>query len=190
MSELQVITTNYTTTSKDTLELFELPQNYSVLINKLERLALGLDSALGNISLDRKEIEVAVSGSNEFLDPFTGPAASGHPQAPRNAYNHHETEIPLVVSDIWIGVILTLLIVSVLFFICSCFLYHKFQQWKNSCKYERNSLLLSLNILPSCFHALSLNKQLILDSIYILLEVLKTLFSNKRLKLNGCSAIS
>ncbi|XP_039963707.1 uncharacterized protein LOC126762343 isoform X1 [Bactrocera neohumeralis] len=132
MSELQVISTNYTTTSKDTLELFELPQNYSVLINKLERLALGLDSALGNFSLDRKEIEVAVGGSNEFLDPFSGPAAGGHIQPPRSAYSHHETEIPLVVSDIWIGVILTLLIVSVIFFICSCFLYHKFQEWKNS----------------------------------------------------------
>lgn len=136
MSELQVISTNYTTTSKDTLELFELPQNYSVLINKLERLALGLDSALGNLSLDRKEIEVAVGGSKEFLDPFSGPTAGGHLQPARSTYNHHETEIPLVVSDIWIGVILTLLIVSVIFFICSCFLYHKFQEWKNSCKYE------------------------------------------------------
>ncbi|XP_014093750.1 protein commissureless 2 homolog [Bactrocera oleae] len=132
MSELQVISTNYTTTSKDTLELFELPQNYSVLINKLERLALGLDSALGNLSLDRKEIEVAVGGSKEFLDPFSGPTAGGHLQPARSTYNHHETEIPLVVSDIWIGVILTLLIVSVIFFICSCFLYHKFQEWKNS----------------------------------------------------------
>lgn len=132
MSELQVISTNYTTTSKDTLELLELPQNYSLLINKLERLALGLDTALGNISLDRKEIEVAVGGSNEFLDPFSGPATGGHIQPPRSTYSHHETEIPLVVSDIWIGVILTLLIVSVIFFICSCFLYHKFQEWKNS----------------------------------------------------------
>ncbi|CAD7006373.1 unnamed protein product [Ceratitis capitata] len=133
MSELQVITTNYTATSKDKLEVFELPQNYSILINKLERLALGLDSAFGNLSLERKEVEVAVSGSNEFLDPFAGPtAAGGHPQTPHAAYTHHESELPVVVSDIWIGVILTLLIVSVIFFICSCFLYHKFQQWKNS----------------------------------------------------------
>lgn len=134
MSELQVFTTNYTNTAPDKVELFELPQNYSILINKLERLALGLDSAFGNITVDRKEVEVAVSGSNEFLDSFVGPLATSQVTQHHVIHPHHETEIPAVVSDIWIGVILTLLIVSVIFFICSCFLYHKFQQWKNSCK--------------------------------------------------------
>ncbi|XP_053954909.1 uncharacterized protein LOC128861049 [Anastrepha ludens] len=128
MSELQVFTTNYTTTSsQDKLELFELPQNYSILINKLERLALGLDTTFSNLSLDRKDVELAVSGSNEFLDAF----GSRVPPS-RVIHTRLESDIPAVVSDIWIGVILTLLIVSVIFFICSCFLYHKFQQWKNS----------------------------------------------------------
>ncbi|XP_017467389.1 PREDICTED: uncharacterized protein LOC108359836 [Rhagoletis zephyria] len=132
MSELQVFTTNSTINTPDTVELFELPQNYSILINKLERLALGLDSTFGNITVDRKEVEVAVSGSNEFLDSFAGPLVTGQISQHHVIHPHHETEIPAVVSDIWIGVILTLLIVSVIFFICSCFLYHKFQQWKNS----------------------------------------------------------
>ncbi|XP_067613651.1 uncharacterized protein comm3 isoform X1 [Eurosta solidaginis] len=137
MSELLVFTRNHTNNAPDKLELIELPRNYSILINKLERLALGLDSAFGNYTLDRNEVEVSLGGSNEVTDTLGGTLLAGHVPHTTVVRSHLETEIPIVISDIWIGVILTLLIVSVIFFICACFVYHKFQQWKNS--YRNNS---------------------------------------------------
>ncbi|XP_052848772.1 uncharacterized protein LOC128260100 [Drosophila gunungcola] len=123
---------------------FDLPGNYSILINKLEQLALGLDSALGNFTIDRQEVEINLSGAasaNDVADVADDlfdvlPAA----RAPTPHIAHGSRiytgddgqDFAHVVSDIWIGVILTLLIVFVIFFICACFVYHKFQQWKNS----------------------------------------------------------
>ncbi|XP_073842517.1 comm3 isoform X1 [Musca autumnalis] len=134
------IASNITTTTlapiaasiSDALDL-DILQNYSVLINKLEKLALGVDSTLGNISVDHKEFEISLSNS-DAMDLLGDPIASSRAGPPRVTYAKglDEADYSRVVSDIWIGIILTLLIVSVIFFICACFLYHKFQQWKNS----------------------------------------------------------
>ncbi|XP_017053365.1 uncharacterized protein LOC108096337 isoform X1 [Drosophila ficusphila] len=123
---------------------FDLPGNYSILINKLEQLALGLDSALGNFTIDRQEVEINLSGAasaNDVADVADDlfdvlPAARAPPphiaHGSRIYTGDDGQDFAHVVSDIWIGVILTLLIVFVIFFICACFVYHKFQQWKNS----------------------------------------------------------
>ncbi|XP_061394225.1 protein commissureless 2 homolog [Musca vetustissima] len=115
---------------------FDLLQNYSVLINKLEQLALGVDPNLENISVNHKEFEISLANGGT-VDLLGDPIASSRAGPPRITYAKglDEADYSRVVSDIWIGIILTLLIVSVIFFICACFLYHKFQQWKNSCKY-------------------------------------------------------
>ncbi|XP_050742185.1 uncharacterized protein LOC108030600 isoform X1 [Drosophila biarmipes] len=134
------------TSSGEKLDLggFDLPGNYSILINKLEQLALGLDSALGNFTIDRQEVEINLSGgasANEVADVADDlfdvlPAARAPPphiaHGSRIYTGDDGQDFAHVVSDIWIGVILTLLIVFVIFFICACFVYHKFQQWKNS----------------------------------------------------------
>jgi len=136
------------TSSGEKLDLggFDLPGNYSILINKLEQLALGLDSALGNFTIDRQEVEINLSGAataNDVADVADDlfdvlPAARAPPphiaHGSRIYTGDDGQDFAHVVSDIWIGVILTLLIVFVIFFICACFVYHKFQQWKNSCK--------------------------------------------------------
>lgn len=44
-------------------------------------------------------------------------------------YEYHN-----LVKDIWIGCILTLIIVSCVICSCSFFAYHKFQTWKRHCK--------------------------------------------------------
>ncbi|XP_026845520.1 uncharacterized protein LOC6597008 [Drosophila persimilis] len=132
-----------TTSSGEKLDLggFDLPGNYSILINKLEQLALGLDSALGNFTIDRQEVEINLSGgatdvTDDLLFSDVLPAARAPPphiaHGSRIYTGDDGQDFAHVVSDIWIGVILTLLIVFVIFFICACFVYHKFQQWKNS----------------------------------------------------------
>lgn len=35
-------------------------------------------------------------------------------------------------ADIWVGVVLTLMVLSCVCCVCSCLLYHRFQQWKRS----------------------------------------------------------
>ncbi|EDV98677.1 uncharacterized protein LOC6570862 isoform X1 [Drosophila grimshawi] len=142
------------------LDGFDLPSNYSVLINKLEQLALGLDSALGNFTIDRQEVEINLSGSasatdvadvaDDLLFSDVIPAARAPPPHIAHGsriYTGNDDDFH-VVSDIWIGVILTLLIVFVIFFICACFLYHKFQQWKNS--YRANHSDASIEICRHC----------------------------------------
>ncbi|XP_037940267.1 protein commissureless 2 homolog [Teleopsis dalmanni] len=138
MSELQLISNVTATSEKIEFPSFDLPQNYSILINKLEQLALGLDSALGNFTVEHKDAEIVVNGaSDDFIIGL--PTTAGRVPPPRIGHTHmDEVEYSRVVSDIWIGVILTLLIVCVIFFICSCFLYHKFQQWKNSYRTNPN----------------------------------------------------
>lgn len=132
------------TSSAEKLQLdgFDLPGNYSILINKLEQLALGLDTALGNFTIDRQEVEINLNGgasvndvTDDLLFSDVLPAAQTplrHIPHGSRIYTGEDEDFAHVVSDIWIGVILTLLIVFVIFFICACFLYHKFQQWKNS----------------------------------------------------------
>ncbi|CAH0382022.1 unnamed protein product [Bemisia tabaci] len=36
------------------------------------------------------------------------------------------------IADVWVGVILTLLVLSCIGCVCSCLLYYKFQEWKRS----------------------------------------------------------
>lgn len=42
------------------------------------------------------------------------------------------TQYEQLLADVWVGVVLTLLLLSCVCCMCSCLLYHKFQQWKRS----------------------------------------------------------
>jgi uncharacterized Fe-S cluster-containing radical SAM superfamily protein len=41
-----------------------------------------------------------------------------------------EVEYEKFLADVWVGVVLTLMVLSCVCCVCSCLLYHKFQQWK------------------------------------------------------------
>lgn len=41
-----------------------------------------------------------------------------------------EAEYEQFLTDVWVGVVLTLMVLSCVCCMCSCLLYHKFQQWK------------------------------------------------------------
>jgi uncharacterized Fe-S cluster-containing radical SAM superfamily protein len=47
---------------------------------------------------------------------------------------YREEEYEKFLADVWVGVVLTLMVLSCVCCICSCLLYHKFQQWKRSGK--------------------------------------------------------
>ncbi|KAL0273473.1 UNVERIFIED_CONTAM: hypothetical protein PYX00_006128 [Menopon gallinae] len=46
-----------------------------------------------------------------------------------------ETKTPpyeQLLADVWVGIVLTMLLLSCVCCMCSCLVYHKFQQWKRS----------------------------------------------------------
>lgn len=57
-------------------------------------------------------------------------------QAKNDVLKNDEDEYQNLVKDIWIGCILTLIVVSCIICSCSFFAYHKFQTWKRHCKYK------------------------------------------------------
>lgn len=42
----------------------------------------------------------------------------------------YDEQLEPITSDLWIGIVLILMILSCIGCVCSCLLYHKFQQWK------------------------------------------------------------
>lgn len=42
-----------------------------------------------------------------------------------------DTETEQFLADVWVGIVLTLMVLSCVCFMCTCFIYHKFQQWKS-----------------------------------------------------------
>ncbi|XP_017786464.1 PREDICTED: uncharacterized protein LOC108569428 [Nicrophorus vespilloides] len=43
-----------------------------------------------------------------------------------------DPEYEQFLADVWVGIVLTLMVLSCVCCMCSCLLYHKFQQWKRS----------------------------------------------------------
>ncbi|XP_019931063.2 protein commissureless 2 homolog [Aedes albopictus] len=50
------------------------------------------------------------------------------------------------IGDVWVGIVLTLMILSSIFCMCSCFLYHKFRQWQRSVLNARSQTLSSMDL--------------------------------------------
>ncbi|XP_050092366.1 protein commissureless 2 homolog [Anopheles aquasalis] len=50
------------------------------------------------------------------------------------------------IGDVWVGIVLTLMILSSIFCMCSCFLYHKFRQWQRNVLTARSQTLSSMDI--------------------------------------------
>lgn len=48
------------------------------------------------------------------------------------AGSRRDEEYEQFLADVWVGVVLTLMVLSCVCCVCSCLLYHKFQQWKRS----------------------------------------------------------
>ncbi|XP_053954920.1 protein commissureless 2 [Anastrepha ludens] len=43
-----------------------------------------------------------------------------------------QVEYDKFMNEVWIGIVLTLILISMVFCICSCFLYHQFRTWKSN----------------------------------------------------------
>lgn len=89
------------------VETIRLPRNYTLFMNELKRF-----TSFGG----------GVDGSGD------------HGGMPHNRHGMTDAEYDRFVSDMWIGIALTMLMVFIVFALCFWYMYHKFQQWKRSCK--------------------------------------------------------
>lgn len=54
-----------------------------------------------------------------------------------------DPEYEQFLADVWVGIVLTLMVLSCVCCMCSCLLYHKFQQWKRSGKFTENYFVIN-----------------------------------------------
>lgn len=128
----------------DTFSAFPLPvasgkHNVSVdsiatenFLRKLsEKIGRGLSSAAGGSDnpLNLIRNQVVLNGTGVSLSD------DGSGEFPNEDWIR-QAEYDKFMNEIWIGIVLTLIVISMVFCICSCFLYHQFRQWKNN--YHRN----------------------------------------------------
>lgn len=71
--------------------------------------------------------------------PATGLTADGSEQLLDPTYERF-------IGDVWVGIVLTLMILSSIFCMCSCFLYHKFRQWQRSVLTARSQTLSTMDV--------------------------------------------
>ncbi|XP_073995070.1 protein commissureless 2 homolog isoform X2 [Rhodnius prolixus] len=76
--------------------------------------------------LEEKDGEKVMEGLLETVFPDPG-------QIRNHTVHVSETDddYERLVSDVWVGIVLILMILSCIGCVCSCLLYHKFQQWKH-----------------------------------------------------------
>ncbi|CAH1109670.1 unnamed protein product [Psylliodes chrysocephalus] len=60
--------------------------------------------------------------------------------------NVPDQEYEQFLADVWVGIVLTLMVLSCVCFMCSCLIYHKFQQWKTRVLEARNGANLESGI--------------------------------------------
>lgn len=113
------------------VKTFQLPQNYTLFMNELRKLAFGNEADGGE-----------TSSSDVFINqhqPHNNNNANQNNNNPNMNFHHYnhgmsDAEYARFVSDMWIGIVLTMLMVLIVFALCFWYMYHKFQQWKRSCK--------------------------------------------------------
>ncbi|XP_019873166.1 protein commissureless 2 homolog [Aethina tumida] len=60
-----------------------------------------------------------------------------------------DPEYEQFLADVWVGIVLTLMVLSCVCFMCSCLIYHKFQQWKSRVIEARNAANLEAGVIES-----------------------------------------
>ncbi|XP_023028988.1 uncharacterized protein [Leptinotarsa decemlineata] len=60
-----------------------------------------------------------------------------------------DPEYEQFLADVWVGIVLTLMVLSCVCFMCSCLIYHKFQQWKTRVMEARNAANLESTVTES-----------------------------------------
>lgn len=84
-------------------------------------------------NMDVKTVAVP-NNYTTFVKAFEHVAFGG--EKPLHHHAMSQAEYDRFVSDMWIGIVLTMVVVFIVFALCFWYMYHKFQQWKRNCKFQ------------------------------------------------------
>uniref|UniRef100_A0A6B2EIX6 Uncharacterized protein n=1 Tax=Phlebotomus kandelakii TaxID=1109342 RepID=A0A6B2EIX6_9DIPT len=97
---------------------FEIPSNLDFQTLAMSNNYTVLLTGVGEMDLSSTLTDSTISGTRGGLA--------------RDGLLTGDAEYDRFIGDVWVGILLTLMIVSSIFCMCACFLYHKFLQWKTS----------------------------------------------------------
>lgn len=86
-------------------EEFETKLSQTMSTDELRQIQLNITNIFGKTNVGVAEVDLADPEYEQFL------------------------------ADVWVGIVLTLMVLSCVCFMCSCLIYHKFQQWKSRGRY-------------------------------------------------------
>lgn len=86
-----------------------------------EGLTLTLPSRIDFLDAGKTNMSVFLTRPTSLLDD-NGADVSAQP----------DPDYEQFLADVWVGIVLTLMVLSCVCCMCSCLLYHKFQQWKRT----------------------------------------------------------
>ncbi|XP_039967084.1 protein commissureless 2 [Bactrocera tryoni] len=92
-------------------------------------------------------VGASLSGRADDMDMFGMPPPPNHVSIDSSGFDavdelQRQLEYDKFMNEVWIGIVLTLVLTSMVFCVCSCFLYHQFRTWKRN---YRNTVTLSRN---------------------------------------------
>ncbi|XP_055596647.1 protein commissureless 2 homolog [Uranotaenia lowii] len=130
-------------------------QNYTMLWQNLNpsqdaaARAAGMGSVGSQGELIFSEYNSSIIGSTDInlLSSLQNFASRGG--IPSTGLGHEQLLDPTYerfIGDVWVGIVLTLMILSSIFCMCSCFLYHKFRQWQRNVLTSRSQTLPTVNV--------------------------------------------
>ncbi|XP_014093754.2 protein commissureless 2 [Bactrocera oleae] len=92
-------------------------------------------------------VGASLRGSEHDIDMFGMPPPPNHVSIDSSGFDavdelQRQLEYDKFMNEVWIGIVLTLVLTSMVFCVCSCFLYHQFRTWKRN---YRNTVAQSRN---------------------------------------------
>lgn len=96
-----------------------------------------------SIQLKRQRLNEVAQNSSEVVSVGNGmdlDFATNHVVLDSSSVDQlqQQLEYDKFMNEVWIGIVFTLILISMVFCICSCFLYHQFRTWKRNCKYPKS----------------------------------------------------
>lgn len=119
-----------------------IAERYKITMDHLTRglfanaVAANQNEDIFDVALDDKiNFNFSEPSVNTDFSDYFGPGSGS--KGYFNNSNMSNEEYEQFLADLWVGIILTLMVLSCVCCMCSCLLYHKFQQWKSNGKFNK-----------------------------------------------------
>ncbi|ALC44747.1 comm2, partial [Drosophila busckii] len=93
-----------------------------------------------SIQLQQQKLHEAQTHNSSEFHPMDFDFAANHVVLDSSSVDQLQQQIEKdkFMNELWIGIVFTLILISLVFCICSCFLYHQFRTWKRNYRNNAN----------------------------------------------------